>query len=72
MKNHQLKKKKMAQQAFAAKLARMGVFASEALNYKKQQVVLAVGQERNRIIDREELQKMRMKNLQEGPVARML
>ena len=33
----------MAQQAFAAKLLRMGVLPSEALNYKKQQVVLAVG-----------------------------
>ena len=72
MKNHQLKKKKMAQQAFAAKLLRIGVLPSEALNYKKQQVVLAVGQERNRIIDRDELQKLREKNRGEGPVSKIL
>lgn len=50
MKQMHLKKKQMAKQAFAQKLARMGVVPSNALNFKKQSVVLAVGHERNRII----------------------
>jgi len=68
MANHALKKKQMAQKAFAAKLHRIGVVSSNSLNFKRQQVVLAVGQERNRIIDRDELKKLREKNLKEGPV----
>ena len=48
----------MAQEAFAAKLLRMGVHPSDALSYKKQQVVRAEGKESHRVIDREMKQKM--------------
>jgi len=58
MKNHQQKKKKMAQEAFAAKLLRMGVHPSDALSYKKQLVVRAEGKETVRVINREMKQKM--------------
>lgn len=60
------KKKMMAREAFSKKLQRMGVKPSKALDYKKQQVVLAVGQERNRIIERDEFKKIRSLQLKEG------
>ena len=37
------KKKQMAKNAFSQKLHKMGVMPSKALDYKKTQVVLAVG-----------------------------
>ena len=72
MAKHTLNKKEMAKKAFTAKLARFGVQPSAALNYKKQTVVLSVGAERGRIIQRDELKKLRQKNLQEGPVSKLL
>ena len=67
-----MKKKQTAKQAFAQKLARLGVVQSNALHYKKQALVLAVGQERNRIIEREEMKKLRQNNLRERSIQKML
>ena len=66
------KQKEIAKKAFTQKLARFGVVPSNALNYKKTAVVLTVGGDRNRVIDRDEFMKMREKNLREGPASKLL
>ena len=66
------KKKEMARNAFSQKLHRMGVMPSKALDFKKQQVVLAVGQDRNRIIERDEFKTIRATQLREGTAKTML
>ena len=66
------KQKEIAKKAFTQKLARFGVVPSNALNYKKTSVVLAVGGDRNRVIDRDEFKKMREANLREGPASKLL
>ena len=66
------KKKMMAREAFSKKLQRLGVQPSKALDYKKQQITLAVGQERNRIIERDEFKKIRSTQLREGTAKTLL